>query len=98
MNKTELTTYLQENNLLLVNKTALLDLLAENNVLQLVDNRVKWITLAVAKAKYGVTRYWLNQCENDSKSLLRVNPGNHKNSKKKYNEQSIIDELKRQAV
>lgn len=86
--------FLKENNLILVDKNALLDLMAENNVLQQVDKRVKYLTIKEACKKYKVTRYWLNKNENK----LKVIVGNHLNSTKKFNEQSIINELNRQSI
>lgn len=86
--------FLKENNLILVDKNALLDLMAENNVLQQVDKRVKYLTVKEACKKYNITRYWLNKNENN----LKVIVGNHFNSTKKFNEQSIINELNKQSI
>lgn len=98
MSKEELTAYLQQNNLLLVNKDALLDLMVEVNLKIKVDMRVKWIDRKTVLAKYGLTRYWLQAAENDVNSLLKVINGATKTAPKKYNEQSIIDELERQSI
>ncbi|OCK44353.1 hypothetical protein BA195_06665 [Tenacibaculum soleae] len=91
MNSEELTTYLQKNNLLLVNKDALLDLMVEVNLKTKVDKRVKWLTQRDVIAKYGVTRHWLTLAEKNEKSPLKVKKGAYKTAKKKYNEQSVID-------
>lgn len=97
MSLAELKTYLHDNNLLLVNRDALVDLVREANALQPTSKTVKWITVKKACESYGVTRYWLNAALEDPQTCLRVNAGKHLNSKKLYNEQSIIDEMERQA-
>ena len=89
--------FLKENNLIIVDKNVLLNHLIEVNVGSSIDKRVKWITKKIAISKYGVTRYWLDNAENNNSSLLEVAVGLAKNSTKKYLEQSIINEQKRQS-
>ena len=91
MSKEELTLYLKENNLLLVNKDALLNLMVEVNLKTKVDKRVKWLTQRDVIAKYGVTRHWLTVAEKNENAPLKVKKGAGKTAKKKYNEQSVID-------
>jgi hypothetical protein len=62
-----------------------------------VDKRVKWLDKKTAIVKYKITRYWLNAAESDPFSVLEVSKGKGRNGLKKYKEQSIIDEQKRQA-
>ena len=90
--------FLKENNLVLVDKAALMQFVSEQGLVATVDKRVKWIDRKTAKVKYGVSAYWLRKSETAVGSLLKVNPGNTENSKKKYNEQSIINELERQSI
>jgi len=94
----ELIKGFEKKGLLLVSRKQLLSLLIEVNQANKVDARVKWLTQKQVIAKYEVTRYWLEQCERNPKSMLRVIYGQGKTSKKKYNEQSVIDELERQAL
>lgn len=82
----------------IVHKKQLLDMLIEVNLKTQVDKRVKWIDRKTAIAKYNVTRYWLQVAEQDCNSVLKVNVGSSKTATKKYNEQSIINELERQAA
>lgn len=89
---------LEKKGLLVVSRKQLLALMIEVNTANKVDARVKWLSQKQAIAKYDITRYWLEQCEKNSYSKLRVIYGKGKTSKKKYNEQSIIDELERQAL
>ena len=98
MSKEELTSYLQENNLVLVNKSALLDFMIAANLKTKVDKRVLWIDRKTAIAKYGVSRAWLIASEKDVYSVLKVKKGRGVTSPTKYNEQSLINELQRQAV
>lgn len=95
MSKEELTSYLQENNLVLVNKSALLDFMIEANVKTKVDKRVLWVDRKTAIAKYNVTRAWLIAAEKDVYSVLKVKKGRGKTSPTAYNEQSLINELQR---
>lgn len=95
MSKEELTTFLKDNNLVLVNKNALLDFMIEANLKTQVDKRVLWIDRKTAIAKYGVSRAWLIAAEKDVFSLLKFKKGAGKTSPTKYNEQSVIDELNR---
>lgn len=97
MSKDELTSYLQENNLVLVDKSALLDFMIDANLKTQVDKRVLWIDRKTAIAKYGVTRNWLINAEKDVYSVLKVKKGIGKTSPTKYNEQSLINELQRMA-
>lgn len=98
MSEVELTQYLQKNDLIIVNKSALLDLMIEVNEKTKVDARVKFIDRKTAQRRYGVSRYWLKAAEEDMHSELIVIHGNGPTSPKKYNEQSIINELKRQSI
>jgi hypothetical protein len=88
---------LKKEGLIIVDKKQFLDLLIEVNVKSAVDKRVKWIDRKTAIAKYGVTRYWLEAAEKDVYSVVKVMQGKLPTSPKKYLEQSIIDEQKRQA-
>lgn len=98
MSKEEFTTYLQENNLIVINKNALLDFMVEANLKAKVDKRVLWIDRKTAVAKYGVTKSWLIAAEKNSRSILRVKKGASKTAPTKYNEQSLIDEMQRLAI
>ena len=97
MNNTELTSYLKENNYLLVDKNAFLDFMVEVNHKTKVDKRVLYLDRKTAAAKYNITRHWFQNAEKDRFSVLSVIRGKNSNSTKKYAEQSIIDELKRQS-
>ncbi|CAL2108637.1 conserved hypothetical protein [Tenacibaculum sp. 190524A02b] len=94
----QFVTALQNLGLVVIDKKALSDMLLKARLSTQVDKRVKWITKKEARFKYGVTRYWLDNAEIDPNSLLKVDPGESKNSTKKYNEQSIIDEQERRGV
>ena len=89
---------LEKRGLLLVSKKQLLSLLIEVNATNKIDARVKWLSQKQVIAKYEVTRYWLEQCEKNTSSKLKVIYGKGKTSKKRYNEQSVIEELERQAL
>ncbi len=86
---------LEDRGLLLVSKRQLLNLMIEVNQEAKVDARKKWLTQKQIIAKYNVSRYWLEKCEKDPDSRVRVIYGTGKTSKKKYNEQSIIEEFER---
>lgn len=81
----------------ILKKSDLMDLLVQVNMQTKVDARKKYISKKEAIAKYNLTRYWFEVAENDVDSLLRIQYGKYKNSAKKYNEQSIIDEQERLA-
>lgn len=97
MSNSDLTSYLKENNFLIVDKKQFLDLLIEVNLKTSVDKRVKWIDKKTAIAKYAVTRNWLDAAEKDVYSVLKVAVGKTKTAPKKYLEQSIINEQLRQS-
>lgn len=97
MSAAELRDFLKAENLILVDKNAFLDFMITVNERTKVDKRVKWIDRKTAIAKYGVTRYWLQVAEKDCNSVLKINVGSSKTATKKYNEQSIINELERQS-
>lgn len=88
---------LKELGMVIIDKKALDELLIETSLKTKVDARVKYISRKDAIAKYNLTRYWFDKYEMDPNSKLIINHGEARNSKKKYNEQSILDELKRQA-
>ena len=96
MNKSELTSYLSENNFLLVDKTAFKNFMIEINHKTKVDKRVLYLDRKTAAAKYNLSRHWFQVTEKDSLMVLKIISGVNSNSTKKYSEQSIIDELKRQ--
>lgn len=86
---------LKKQGLLIVDKKQFLDLLIEVNIKSSVDKRVKWIDRKTAIKKYHVTKYWLQSAEKNIFSFLQVSSNG---GKKKYKEQSIIDEQERQAA
>lgn len=98
MSNAEITTYLKDQNLLLVDKEAFLDFMVEVNLRTQVDKRVKWLKKSAAIAKYGITRHWLDMAEKNSFSVLQVQKGKGVTAPKKYLEQSIIDEQTRQSL
>jgi len=98
MNNAELTTYLKDQNLLLVDKEAFLDFMVEVNLRTQVDKRVKWLKKSAAISKYAITRHWLDMAEKNRFSLLQVQKGKGVTAPKKYLEQSIIDEQNRQSL
>lgn len=91
----QLVNSLQALGLVVIDKKALDELLLKTSLKTRVDKRVKYISKKEAIATYNVTDYWLKKAEVDPYSKLKVNHGEAANSKKKYNEQSIIDELER---
>lgn len=84
--------------LVVVDKQALNELVADANLKTAVAARNKWITLKEATKKHNVTRYWLDKSEKDPFTKLKINPGKTATSPKKYNEQSILDELERESI
>ena len=97
MSKDELVSFLEERNLVLVDKNALEEFTINARLASQVDKRVLWINKKTAIAKYKVTSYWLTLAEKDPFSYLQVSKGSGKTSTKKYLESSIIDEQQRQA-
>ncbi|TVZ55627.1 hypothetical protein OD91_0882 [Lutibacter sp. Hel_I_33_5] len=89
---------IENRGLVLIDKNQLLNLLVEVNIKTSVDKRVKWIDRKTAIAKYGVTVDWLQKNELNPNSVLKVMHGKGRTSKKKYNEQSLIDEQNRLAI
>lgn len=98
MSNTITLDFLKENNLVLVNKDALLDFMVDANLKTKADKRVLWIDRKTAQKKYNLNRYWFLSTEADENNVLQINSGKGKTSTKKYNEQSIINELKRQSI
>lgn len=97
MNKQELTSFLCENNYLLVDKMAFMNYMVEVNMQTKVDKRLLYISRKKAAQKYNLNRYWFEKSEADRFSVLVIMKAQHSNSVKKYSEQSILDELKRQS-
>jgi hypothetical protein len=98
MNNVELTSYLKQENLILVNKDAFLDFMIEVNLKTAVDKRVKWLDRKTVIAKYGISKHHLIQMEKDCFSVLKTKKASGVTATKFYKEQSIIDELTRQEV
>lgn len=97
MSKTEFLQLLKENDLLVVSRKELLDLVAAERLHAQLDKRVKWLTAKQVILKYGVSKYWLRKTEVLPGSVLVVRYGEAINSTKKYQEQSVVDELQRQS-
>jgi len=92
MNKVSLTAYLQENNLILVDKKAFFNFMIEVNKKTKVDRRVFYITRKEAMIKYSLNAYWFRKYEDCLKMIKTAGL----TSTKKYSEQSIINELEKQ--
>ena len=94
-----INAFLQEG-LVVVKKADLENLMLRINAKSRVDNRNKYLSHKEVIDKYGVTDYWLRsrQPSINPDSLLVVDYGKHHNSKRRYQEQSVIDELARNAI
>ncbi len=90
--------HLSQLGLVVIDKKALEDILFELKVKALIPLKNKWLTRKEVKAKYNISRYWLDQRALDPKTLLKVDVGDTCKSTIKYNEQSIIDEQDRLGV
>lgn len=84
--------------LVVIDKQALKELVADANLNTAIEARKKWISRRDAIKKHNVTRYWLDQAEKEPYTKLKINYGKTATSPKKYNEQSILDELERQSI
>ncbi|WP_271407165.1 hypothetical protein [Tenacibaculum soleae] len=82
----------------IIDKQALKELVADANLKAAVTSRNKWISKRDAVKKHNITRYWLDMAEKDPLTKLKINYGTTATSPKKYNEQSILDELERQSI
>ncbi|AUC13670.1 hypothetical protein BTO06_00260 [Tenacibaculum sp. SZ-18] len=64
----------------------------------IVDDRHKYILKKDVIERFQVTAYWLEKQSKDPATKLKIMYGEHKNSKIKYNVESVKEELARLAI